>query len=104
MFTRKNCEISPKSVMKEKFGKHRNNLKIDIAPSDHEYKRFGLETSEKMVNWALEHVPPSSQPTILEVGSGKFSCLDFSKRVTTRRKQYYMVWIIAMLPWNLLEP
>ena len=23
-----------------------------------------------MVNWALEHVPPSSRPTILEVGSG----------------------------------
>jgi SAM-dependent methyltransferase len=32
--------------------------------------RFGQETSEKMVNWALEHVPPSSRPAILEVGSG----------------------------------
>src|SRR5258705_5021211 len=32
--------------------------------------RFGLETSEKMVNWALEHIPPYLQPTILEVGSG----------------------------------
>lgn len=37
--------------------------------------RFGVETSEKMVTWALEHAPPSSRPTILEVGSGNGALL-----------------------------
>lgn len=41
---------------------------------------FGTESVEKMVEWALEHVPSSSNASILEVGSGNgtllFSLLD----------------------------
>ena len=37
--------------------------------------RFGLETSEKMITWALEHAPPASRPIILEVGSGNGALL-----------------------------
>ncbi|KAL0574985.1 Protein-lysine N-methyltransferase efm4 [Marasmius crinis-equi] len=31
---------------------------------------FGVESVDKMVSWTAEHVPPSSDPSILEVGSG----------------------------------
>ncbi|KAM6504477.1 S-adenosyl-L-methionine-dependent methyltransferase [Amanita muscaria] len=36
---------------------------------------FGVESVEKMVKWTLAHAPPSSQPTILEVGSGNGTLL-----------------------------
>jgi SAM-dependent methyltransferase len=38
---------------------------FQVSPS-----RFGVEAMEKMVLWALEHIPPSSDPSILEIGSG----------------------------------
>jgi len=45
---------------------------------------FGEESVEEMVNWALEYVPPSSAPRILEVGSGNgtllFALLDAEYR------------------------
>jgi len=37
--------------------------------------RFGAETIEKVVEWALEHVSPTSDPSILEIGSGNGSLL-----------------------------
>ncbi|KXN88611.1 N-lysine methyltransferase see1 [Leucoagaricus sp. SymC.cos] len=36
---------------------------------------FGEETVEKMVDWSLDHMPPSLNPTILEVGSGNGTLL-----------------------------
>jgi len=36
---------------------------------------FGVESLEKMVEWALVHVPPSSGVSILEVGSGNGTLL-----------------------------
>ncbi|THH13056.1 hypothetical protein EW146_g7130 [Bondarzewia mesenterica] len=36
---------------------------------------FGEDSVEKMVEWALEHVPPSSQPFVLEIGSGNGTLL-----------------------------
>lgn len=38
-------------------------------------RRFGLQSVEKMVKWALQHVPPSQNPSILEVGSGNGTLL-----------------------------
>ncbi|KAG7089479.1 hypothetical protein E1B28_011161 [Marasmius oreades] len=32
--------------------------------------RFGVESVEKMVSWVMENTPPSSDPFVLEVGSG----------------------------------
>lgn len=37
--------------------------------------RFGEESVDKMVDWAVENVPPSAQPTILEIGSGNGALL-----------------------------
>ncbi|KAF5359608.1 hypothetical protein D9756_003105 [Leucocoprinus leucothites] len=37
--------------------------------------RFGEESVEKMVDWSLEHVPPSLNPSVLEVGSGNGTLL-----------------------------
>jgi len=37
--------------------------------------RFGEESIEKMVNWCLEHMPPSTNPAVLEVGSGNGTLL-----------------------------
>ncbi len=37
--------------------------------------RFGEESVEKMVDWAVEHMPPSEPSTILEVGSGNGTLL-----------------------------
>jgi len=37
--------------------------------------RFGLETVEKMVDWALENVPPSVNPSALEIGCGNGTLL-----------------------------
>lgn len=39
------------------------------------FLRFGEESVEKMVDWAMENVPPSGQPTVLEVGSGNGTLL-----------------------------
>ncbi|KAF8986213.1 S-adenosyl-L-methionine-dependent methyltransferase [Cyathus striatus] len=39
------------------------------------FHRFGEETVEKMVEWSLENVPPTSQPTVLEIGSGNGTLL-----------------------------
>ena len=39
------------------------------------FLRFGEESVEKMVDWAMENLPPSSQPTVLEVGSGNGTLL-----------------------------
>ncbi|KAF7336717.1 Protein-lysine N-methyltransferase EFM4 [Mycena venus] len=36
---------------------------------------FGVQSVEKMVKWALEHVPPSQNPSILEVGTGNGTLL-----------------------------
>ncbi|KAJ7030362.1 S-adenosyl-L-methionine-dependent methyltransferase [Mycena alexandri] len=36
---------------------------------------FGVQSVDKMVKWALEHVPPSQNPAILEVGSGNGTLL-----------------------------
>jgi len=36
---------------------------------------FGEDSVEKMVNWALEHVPPSAHPRILDIGSGNGTLL-----------------------------
>ncbi|KAJ7274277.1 S-adenosyl-L-methionine-dependent methyltransferase [Mycena haematopus] len=36
---------------------------------------FGVQSVDKMVKWALEHVPPSQNPSILEVGSGNGTLL-----------------------------
>jgi SAM-dependent methyltransferase len=36
---------------------------------------FGEESVEKMVHWALQHVPPHTSPCILEVGSGNGTLL-----------------------------
>lgn len=32
--------------------------------------RFGIETVDRMVDWALENVPPSTNPSMLEIGCG----------------------------------
>ena len=37
--------------------------------------RFGAETVEKMVEWSLENIPPSSNASILEIGSGNGTLL-----------------------------
>jgi len=37
--------------------------------------RFGEDSVEKMVDWALEHVPASSNPRILDIGSGNGTLL-----------------------------
>jgi len=39
------------------------------------HPRFGEESVEKMVNWALENVPPRSDLSVLEVGSGNGTLL-----------------------------
>ncbi|KAG9046365.1 hypothetical protein FS837_004541, partial [Tulasnella sp. UAMH 9824] len=31
---------------------------------------FGLDSVEKMVDWATENVPPSNKPYTLDIGSG----------------------------------
>ncbi|TFK50017.1 S-adenosyl-L-methionine-dependent methyltransferase [Heliocybe sulcata] len=36
---------------------------------------FGEESIEKMVDWALEYLPPTQEPSILEVGSGNGTLL-----------------------------
>ncbi|EGN98883.1 hypothetical protein SERLA73DRAFT_73469 [Serpula lacrymans var. lacrymans S7.3] len=36
---------------------------------------FGVESVEKMVEWAIEHVPPSPDTSILEIGSGNGTLL-----------------------------
>jgi len=36
---------------------------------------FGAETVEKMVEWSLENIPPSSNPSVLEIGSGNGTLL-----------------------------
>ncbi|KAJ7104037.1 S-adenosyl-L-methionine-dependent methyltransferase [Mycena belliarum] len=36
---------------------------------------FGVQSVEKMVNWALQHVPPSQNASTLEVGSGNGTLL-----------------------------
>ncbi|KAJ7158632.1 S-adenosyl-L-methionine-dependent methyltransferase [Mycena filopes] len=36
---------------------------------------FGVQSVDKMVKWAQEHVPPSQNPSILEVGSGNGTLL-----------------------------
>ncbi|KAJ3837304.1 S-adenosyl-L-methionine-dependent methyltransferase [Lentinula raphanica] len=36
---------------------------------------FGQESIDKMVQWAAEHVPPSDDPAILELGSGNGTLL-----------------------------
>ncbi|KAJ7067054.1 S-adenosyl-L-methionine-dependent methyltransferase, partial [Mycena amicta] len=36
---------------------------------------FGVQAVDKMVKWALEHVPPSKRPATLEVGSGNGTLL-----------------------------
>ncbi|KDR78860.1 hypothetical protein GALMADRAFT_38932, partial [Galerina marginata CBS 339.88] len=36
---------------------------------------FGVESVEKMVGWALDNVPPSSEALVLEVGSGNGTLL-----------------------------
>ncbi|KAJ7227304.1 S-adenosyl-L-methionine-dependent methyltransferase [Mycena pura] len=36
---------------------------------------FGVQAVEKMVKWALEHTPPSQNPSTLEVGSGNGTLL-----------------------------
>ncbi|KIK10041.1 hypothetical protein K443DRAFT_126838 [Laccaria amethystina LaAM-08-1] len=41
----------------------------------HVIRSFGTESVEKMVEWALEHVPSSSNASILEVGSGNGTLL-----------------------------
>jgi SAM-dependent methyltransferase len=38
-------------------------------------RRFGEDSVEKMVDWTLEHVPASSDPRILEIGSGNGTLL-----------------------------
>src|SRR6266851_1331787 len=38
-------------------------------------RRFGQDSVEKMVDWALESVPASSDPRILEIGSGNGTLL-----------------------------
>lgn len=42
---------------------------------DSEWLRFGEESVEKMVDWTLQYVPTSEQPSILEVGSGNGTLL-----------------------------
>jgi len=37
--------------------------------------RFGEDSVEKMVNWTLENIPITSQPHILEIGSGNGTLL-----------------------------
>ncbi len=37
--------------------------------------RFGEEIVEKMRDWAVEYVPPSGKPRILDVGSGNGNLL-----------------------------
>jgi EEF1A lysine methyltransferase 2 len=39
------------------------------------YRRFGEDTVEKMVDWAVENIPPSTQPYILEIGAGNATLL-----------------------------
>ncbi|KAF8206297.1 S-adenosyl-L-methionine-dependent methyltransferase [Mycena galopus ATCC 62051] len=36
---------------------------------------FGVQSVDKMVKWALEHTPPSQNPSILEIGSGNGTLL-----------------------------
>ncbi|KDQ57101.1 hypothetical protein JAAARDRAFT_131373 [Jaapia argillacea MUCL 33604] len=38
-------------------------------------RRFGSESVEKMVEWSLDHVPPETTPSVLEVGSGNGTLL-----------------------------
>jgi len=38
-------------------------------------RRFGEDNVEKMVNWTLENIPITSQPHILEIGSGNGTLL-----------------------------
>ena len=39
------------------------------------FTRFGAETVEKMVEWSLENIPPASNPSVLEIGSGNGTLL-----------------------------
>ena len=39
------------------------------------FRRFGEDCVEKMVDWALENVPITSHPRILEIGSGNGTLL-----------------------------
>ena len=62
--------------MKEKFG----ILKYIIVPPIYvnlffTIFRFGTEAVEKMVEWSLENIPPSSDPSVLEIGSGNGTLL-----------------------------
>jgi len=50
-------------------------LSLKSVPNIKFLYRFGVETVIKMVDWALDHVPPASRATILEVGSGNGTLL-----------------------------
>jgi hypothetical protein len=82
MFMMRNCEISMKSAMKEKSGEHA--LVFRESPPSEMKTRFGLETSEKTVTWALNHAPPLPDQLFWKWGAAMvLSCTAFSEQVTT---------------------
>ncbi|KAF5391684.1 hypothetical protein D9757_002399 [Collybiopsis confluens] len=47
-----------------------NSFRSKKSATKARYGKFGEDSVDKMVQWTVEHVPPSTRPTILEIGSG----------------------------------
>lgn len=74
MSTPPNSTILRRSETKERSGTLIPSFYPSI-PETHFPDRFGEDSVEKMVDWTVENVPASSDPSILEVGSGNGSLL-----------------------------
>lgn len=80
--TRPNSRISQILVTKEKSGQYHpctHLAALSRRPTDRitssRSSRFGEDSVEKMVDWALENVPTDPAPYILEVGAGNGNLL-----------------------------
>lgn len=51
------------------------SFSIGISGKPRRDTRFGAESVDKMVDWALQNVPPSASASILEIGSGNGTLL-----------------------------
>lgn len=70
--TQKNSQTLKKSVMRARSGLPHSSSASNLELMK---SRFGEESVEKMVEWSLEHMPPSLNPAVLEIGSGNGTLL-----------------------------
>ena len=71
----------------------------------HNFFRFGSETIEKMVEWSLENIPPSSNASVLEIGRGmELFFLVFSTLVMTQQNFLGLTIALELLLYQLRLP